>query len=60
MKKVKVKIKAEVTTTVELQEGETVDTVKDRFVDIYLHSAGEEGYSDKEDLGASFHEIEVL
>lgn len=48
----KLTIAAIASCTVNLSEGETVDDVKNRFVDIYLHDAGEEGYFNKTDLGA--------
>ena len=58
--KVRIKITASVETTVELEEGETVDNVQDRCVDIYLHGAGDKGYHNKVDLGCTFDKIEVL
>jgi len=47
-------IKIEVVKTVKLEEGETIEQYLERGVDIYLHSAGEEGYEDKEDLGGNY------
>ncbi|MCP3921312.1 MAG: hypothetical protein GY714_01875 [Desulfobacterales bacterium] len=55
-----IKIVAEVKTIVTLEEGETLEDVKNRFVDIYLHGAGEHGYQDKEDLGADKIEITIV
>ena len=49
---VPVTIYASVSTEVTLAENETIEDVKNRFVDIYLHDAGDEGYSNKVDLGA--------
>jgi hypothetical protein len=48
---VNVKITVTVETTIKLEDGETVEDVKGRLCDIYLHGAGEEGYANKEDLG---------
>ena len=41
----------QVETQIIIEEGETAETVKDRFADIYLHGFGEDGFYDKEDLG---------
>lgn len=35
-----INIFASVSTSVELEEGETVEQLKERFVDIYLHGLG--------------------
>ncbi len=59
MTKVKIRIKMEVTATVELAEGETVEQLKERYADIYLHGAGENGHINKVDLGGSA-EIQVI
>lgn len=60
MREVNVLITAKVKTTVTLAEGETINNVKDRFVDIYLHGAGEHGCINKEDLGADSIVIDIL
>jgi hypothetical protein len=52
-KKVKISIVATVTAEVELREGETTEDLKKRYVDIYLHDAGQNGYNNKTDLGGS-------
>lgn len=52
--KVNIRITATVETTVELAEGETVEQLKERGVDIYLHGAGEKGWIDKTDLGGNY------
>ena len=57
MSKYLIKIEAIVTTTIDtetdLAEGETIeDFCENRHIDIYLHGAGEDGHSMKEDLGA--------
>lgn len=50
---INITITAQVTTTVKLAENETLEDVKNRYVDIYLHGAGEEGCYSKRDVGAS-------
>lgn len=52
MERIGINIFASVSTSVELEEGETVEALKERYVDIYLHAAGERGYENKTDLGA--------
>ena len=37
--------------TVELEDGETLEGFEERFADVYLHGAGENGHGSKEDLG---------
>jgi len=39
------------TATVKLEDGETLEDLTERYGDIYLHGAGENGYEDKTDLG---------
>lgn len=50
---VKIRITATVETTVDLFGGETIEDLKLRNVDIYLHGAGEDGHTNKEDLGGN-------
>ena len=57
MKKIKVKITATVTTTIEIQEGEDLNQ---RIVDIYLHDQGDNGHLNKVDLGSDSTQIEIL
>lgn len=52
-RKVKISIVATVTAEIELQEGETIEGLKNRYVDIYLHDAGENGHHNKTDLGGN-------
>lgn len=59
MKQVKITIIAQVTTTVILNEGETIEQLKNRDVDIYLHDGGEFGFREKMDLGADSSTIIV-
>ena len=56
---VRVTITAKVTARVLLEEGETEEQFKKRYVDIYLNSAGEHGFMNKQDLGADEYEIKV-
>ncbi len=53
----------EITTTathyVTLLEGETIEDIKNRESDIYLHAAGEKGWTEKVDIGGS-SEIKIL
>jgi len=58
--KVKIKITATVTATVELDKNETIENIKERYVDIYLHGYGEKGHIDKIDLGSDSVNIEIL
>jgi len=53
MKTVKIRITAVVETTITLKEGETVDSLKQRNVDIYLHEEGKNGHQNKVDLGGN-------
>ena len=55
-----IRIMASVTATVELAKGETEEQFKNRLVDIYLHSAGEDGAWDKTDLGVDDATIEFI
>lgn len=50
---VTITITAQVTTSVTLSAGESLEALKDRYVDIYLHGPGEDGCYDKQDLGAN-------
>ena len=50
-KTVKIRITITTETVVTLAEDETVEEVKLRNADIYLHGCGEKGYLVKEDLG---------
>lgn len=56
MKQVKIKIVAEVVTTIYLEDGEDISSHLDRVVDIYLHDMN----GDKEDLGADSYSITVI
>jgi soluble P-type ATPase len=56
---VDVTITAKVSARVKLEKGETIEQLKERYVDIYLHSAGENGHVEKQDLGAESWDIEV-
>jgi len=51
---IKVKIKAEVTAWI---YADSIEEIRKRNVDIYLHGAGENGHLEKEDLGADRIEI---
>lgn len=51
-KKVTLTIVAIARCTITPDDGESVDDVKNRGVDIYLHGAGVNGYANKADLGA--------
>ena len=55
-KQVKVKIVAEVVTTLYLDYGEDISSHLDRVVDIYLHDVN----GNKEDLGADSYSITVI
>lgn len=46
-------ITAQVTTSVQLSAGESLDDLKERYVDIYLHGPGEDGCYNKRDVGAN-------
>jgi hypothetical protein len=46
-------ITAQVTTSVQLAAGESLEDLKERYVDIYLHGPGEDGCYDKRDVGAN-------
>lgn len=59
MKEVQIKIIATVTTKIMLNEGETIEDLKNRNVDIYLHGAGENGHTNKVDLGGAVMLIEI-
>ena len=59
-KTVEVKITASIVTEIELEKGETVQDVKNRWVDIYLHGAGDDGSANKVDLGCDEHSVKVL
>lgn len=52
-KTVEITITAQVTTSVQLSAGESLDDLKERYVDIYLHGPGEDGCYDKRDVGAN-------
>jgi len=52
VREVSVCIHASVSSTVKLEERETLQDLKNRHVDICLHGAGALGHKDKEDLGA--------
>ena len=51
-KSIVIEITATTLARVELGDGETVDDLCSRHVDIYLHGAGETGSMNKVDLGA--------
>ena len=57
MKRVKIKILAEVETIIEIEDHEDIT---ERFIDIYLHGEGENGCSNKIDLGSDKYEIKIL
>jgi len=59
-KTVKVKITAEVITTLELEENETLEDLKHRWVDIYVPPPGKYGMGGRIDLGANEFNIEIL
>jgi hypothetical protein len=59
MKTRKVKITAEVTVDL-VHQDETVEELKNRPVDIYLHGTGENGSMAKIDLGADNYSIEII
>lgn len=59
MKTVRIKITAIVETTVTLNEGETIENLKQRNVDIYLHGEGENGHRNKVDLGSDFGGVRI-
>lgn len=50
--RIDVVITAQVTTSVQLSAGGTLEDLKERYVDIYLHGPGEHGCYDKQDVGA--------
>ncbi|MEK6829813.1 MAG: hypothetical protein AABY15_06870 [Nanoarchaeota archaeon] len=50
-KTVEISIVAKVTTKIQLAEGETIEDLKNRNVDIYLHAHGKDGHIGKIDLG---------
>lgn len=50
---IEVSITAQVTTSVQLSAGESLDDLRGRYVDIYLHGPGEDGCYDKQDVGAN-------
>jgi len=52
VREVSVCIHASVSSTVKLEERETLQDLKNRHLDICLHGAGALGQKDKEDLGA--------
>lgn len=56
MKEVKIKIIAEVTANIEIESHETIENIKNRLVDIYLHTSNQ----DKIDLGADKYDIEIV
>lgn len=51
---VDIKIEMEVEHRIIPEAGENAEDLLSRGADIYLHSAGEEGYHDKEDLGGQY------
>ncbi len=57
VREVPVRIHASVSATISLEDGETLQDVKARHVDIYLHGAGEQGHVNKQDLGADTYQI---
>ncbi len=57
VREVPVRIHARVSATISLEDGETLQDVKARHVDIYLHGAGEQGHVNKQDLGADTYQI---
>ena len=57
MTKVRVVIKAEVTASVELRDGETLEELTSSDVDIYLHRGS---HIEKIDLGSDRSSIEVI
>jgi len=59
-KEVFVKIIAETTTTIVLEDNESIDDALNRNVDIYLHGRGENGHVNKTDLGGDITSIEVI
>lgn len=56
-KNVAITIHASVSTSITLENSEALEDAKARFVDIYLHGAGESGHADKTDLGADSFRI---
>jgi hypothetical protein len=50
---INITITAQVITTVNLAENETLEDFKNRYVDIYLHGPGEDGCCNKRDVGAN-------
>lgn len=48
---VEIIILAKVRAKIQLEDGETIEDVKKRNVDIYLHGQGENGHMTKVDLG---------
>jgi len=60
MTQAKIVITATVSTTATLSEGETIEDLKQRWVDIYLHDSGMGGHTNKTDLGTDTHSIKVL
>jgi len=50
---VDVKINTDVTHRVMFEEGESAEDFKSRSADIFLHSSGNNGYQDREDLGGN-------
>ena len=50
---IEIVITAQATTSVQLSAGESLDDLKERYVDIYLHGSGEDGCYDKRDVGAN-------
>ena len=57
--RVKIIIVTKVITEVQLEDGETLQDLKNRKVDIYLHGQGEDGHINKVDLGGDAT-IEIL
>jgi hypothetical protein len=62
MKTVKFKINASVTSSVEIDDNETIEQFKGRLIDIYLHNQPTKSgmCCDKHDLGADRYDIEVI
>jgi hypothetical protein len=50
--KVNVEIYTKATTTVVLGDGETLNDISRRDVDVYLHGSGAQGHMDKDDIGS--------
>lgn len=57
--KVKIKITVEETVWIDKPYNETLDQLKNRFADIYLHDTEPNGYKNKVDIGGNTN-IEIL